>query len=180
MGGKSTIEQLPDQLQGACHAAIRRGATIDEITGLLNGLGADVSRSAVGRYTKNYSELVRQQRDMTAMAQAFGREFGEGDDRTGLMMTQLMQTLMTRSLIPLLSGDGEEEQLDPLEIGRLAKAVKDIAGASKIDTDRIRAIRAEEREAAKKDAADVAEGAARKTGASAETIQQIRREIMGL
>lgn len=182
MARRSSIEQLPEALQKACHEAIGRGATIDAITDMLNGMGGDVSRSAVGRYAQDYRELVAKQRDMTAMAQAFGREFSDTDDRTGAMMTQLMQTLMTSTLLPLITGkDGENgEELDALTVSRLAKAVKDVAGAAKVDVEREKAIREETRKQAREEAASAADSAARRAGADPATIELIKKEIMGL
>jgi hypothetical protein len=177
MANRSTIEQLAKPLQDACHEAIGRGATIDEITAVLNGLGADVSRSAVGRYTKNYSEIVERQREISAMAATFGKEFE--DNETGEIMTQLMQQLVTQNLLPLLTGD-DAENLGGLEISRLAKAVKDVAGAKKIGVDTERAIRAEERQRTKEEAAQAATGAAKKAGADKATIDLIREQVMGL
>lgn len=179
MARRSSIERLPEALQKACHEAIGRGATIDAITELLNGMGGDVSRSAVGRYAQDYRELVAKQRDMTAMAQAFGREFSDTDDRTGAMMTQLMQTLMTSTLLPLITGEDGEE-LDALTVSRLAKAVKDVAGAAKVDVEREKAIREETRKQAREEAASAADSAARRAGADPATIELIKKEIMGL
>lgn len=179
MAGRSSVEQLPDAVLAEVNAAIGRGATIDGIVELIRGLGGDASRSAVGRYTKGFHELARQQRDMRSVAEAFGREFGSADDHQGRMMVQLMTSITTRMLMPHMTGEAEEE-LTALDVSRLAKAAKDTIGAAKIDVERERAIREEEARRAKQAAANDAEAAGRAAGASEETLARIRAGILGL
>ncbi len=179
MAGRSTIDQLPDTIRIAVLAALERGGTIDEIVALIRGMGADASRSAVGRYTKNFAELAKQTRDMRNVAEAFGREFGTADDQQGRMMIQLMTSITTRALMPHMNGEAEED-LTSLELSRLAKAVKDATSASKIDIERERAIREEEARRTREAAAASAETAARATGASEDTLRAVRMGILGM
>ena len=58
MGRKSTVAALPKELVEACNGLIRDGHTIDQILTALQVLGADVSRSAVGRYVKQASRIA--------------------------------------------------------------------------------------------------------------------------
>ena len=58
--GRSSIARLPPELREAVDTAIADGATIDEIADLIRGEGGACSRSAVGRYTKNVRDLIRQ------------------------------------------------------------------------------------------------------------------------
>jgi len=179
MAGRSTIDELPDDVRSAVHAAIERGATIDGIVDLIRGMGADASRSAVGRYTKSFAELAKQQRDMRSVAEAFGREFASPDDLQGRMMIQLMTSITTRALMPHMTGEAEEE-LSTLELSRLAKAVKDATSASKIDVEREAKIRNEAARRAKEAAAADATTAGRAAGASEETLARIRAGILGI
>lgn len=174
MGRRSSIDQLPPELRLEVDAAIKRGLTIDEIVAAVRQAGGEVSRSAVGRYAQQYREFAEQQREIASVAQAFGAEFGEADNLQGRLMTQLLTSLITRAVMPMLNG--EEADLDPKDLHFIARAVKDASSASKIDVEREQKIR----EGMKLRAADAAEGAARKGGATPETIDLIRREILGL
>ncbi|MBX9881234.1 MAG: DUF3486 family protein [Sphingomonas sp.] len=176
MGRRSSIEQLDPRVRAEVDQAIKRGATIDAIVDLLKGLGADASRSAVGRYSKRYAELARQQREMRTVAEAFGQEFGSADDRQGRMMVQLLTSVITRAIMPVASAEDDPEGIDAKELHFLARAVKDTVGAAKLDVERERAVREEER----KRAAEAGADAARKGGASAETIDLVKRSILGL
>lgn len=177
--GRSSIDALPDSIRREVDEAVKRGATIDEIVAAVRGMGGSVSRSAVGRYTKDFAEIARRQRDMTSVAQAFGAEFGGADDMQGRLMVQLLTSVVTRQIIPHASGEAAEE-LDLLALSRLAKAVKDTMGASKLDIEREAKIREEEGKRARQAAAEAADAEGRAAGASEETIDRIKRRILGI
>jgi len=173
----STIKRLPPQLRTAVDDALKRGCTIDEITSMLAGLGANVSRSAVGRYTQEYREFADRHRDIATFAQAFGTEFGTGDDKQSRLLVQLMTSIATRAAIPLATGE-DAEQISGKELSAYARAVKDILGAAMIDTTREAKIREEEAKRVRRAAADAAVAEGRKAGAGEETTALIRKAIM--
>jgi hypothetical protein len=178
MGGKSSIKGLPEPVRFEVDAAIKRGATIDEIVWMLKGLGADVSRSAVGRYSRQYADLAARQRDMSSIATAFAGEFGEADDMQGRLLIQLATTIATRMVLPVAAGDDIE--LATKSLMELGRAVKDITSAAKIDVDREAKIRSEEAARARSKAATDAEAAGKAAGATPETIDRIKRSILGI
>ncbi|WJY18708.1 DUF3486 family protein [Alteriqipengyuania flavescens] len=178
MGGRSSIDQLPRALRDAVHAAIADGLTITEIRDMLEEEGADVSRSAVGRYTKQYSEVAARTRDMTGVARAFATEFGDAESPQVKLIVQLFTSLLTQAIMPMASGESGE--IDAREVHFLARAFKDFTSASKTDTDRSAKEREEDRKRARQEAAENAEKAARGSGASPDTIAAIRKSILGI
>lgn len=178
MGRRSSIDRLPHNLREAVQAALKEGLTIDEIVDMLSEEGADVSRSAVGRYTKNYREMAARQRDLSSVAKSFASEFGEADNSQQKLLIQMFTSVMTQAVLPLASG--EDAELEPRDLHFFARSIKDIASAAKTDTDREAKIREEERKAARAEAAKVAEKAARGSGATPETIAAIKRELLGI
>lgn len=178
MGTKSKIAQLPEPIRLEVDAAIKRGASIDQIVWMLKGLGQDVSRSSVGRYSKQYADLAARQRDMQSIATTFAGEFGEADDLQGRLLIQLVTSIATRMVMPMAAGD--EVKTDAKELHFLARALKDITSAAKTDVDREAKIRSEAIADARQKAATAAEGAARAAGASAETIHTIKASILGI
>ena len=178
MAGTSSIKKLDPAVRGEVDAAIKRGATIDQIVQMLRGLGADVSRSAVGRYSKDYAALAARQRDIQATARAFAAEFGDADDRQSRLLIQLVTTIATNKVMPMAGDD--DAGLDGKELHYLARAVKDITSAAKTDTDRERAIRADAAKTAREQAATDAASEAKAAGASDETIDRIKRKILGI
>ncbi|WP_343526917.1 phage protein Gp27 family protein [Sphingomonas sp.] len=189
MAGRSSLKSLPPAILDAVHDAIGRGQTIDDICALLRDLGTERSRSAVGRYAKDFAELAKQQRRLQTISQAFGKEFGQSDDHQVRMMNQLMTSVMMRAIIPIASaeedavGDGDEEgggAPDTLALSRLAKAVKDVTSSSKIDIEREAKIREEEARRTRERAVQDATQAGRSAGASEETLEAIRAGILGI
>lgn len=176
MTGRSSIEQLDPAILSEVHAAIERGQTIDQIVALIQSAGADASRSAVGRYTKNFGEVARQAREVRSVAEAFGKEFGADDGREGRLMIQLVQTLVTRAVM----ASADQEAFDPKELHYFARSVKDILSASKIDVEREARVREEAARQAREKAADDAEAAGRQAGASEATIDLVKRRILGI
>ena len=50
----STMRRLPRQVLDAVNRLLEEGRTIDEVTAFLQEMGAEVSRSSVGRYRKQW------------------------------------------------------------------------------------------------------------------------------
>lgn len=178
VGRKSSIKTLPVPVQEAVVRALEGGATIDAIVDQLANLGHDRSRSAVGRYAKEYAELATRHRDIRVVAQAFAKDFGGAENAEGKLMVQLLTSIGARMIMPLA---GEEEpDLSGKEFHFLAKATKELLSAAKVDAERDAKIREEASRAARQKAADDAETAARSAGASAETIERVKASILGL
>lgn len=174
MGRRSSIDRLDPAIRDEANLAIKRGATIDEIVATLQALGADVSRSAVGRYSKRYAELAAQQRDMRSMAEAFGQEFGSSENSEGKLMMQLLTSIGARALMPMATE--EDPGLDGKEFHFYARAVKDLISAAKTDADRDARIA----DNARKLAASAVERAGRASGASEATIERVKAAILGI
>ena len=108
--GRSSVARLPPELREAVDTAIADGATIDEITALIRGEGGACSRSAVGRYTKNVRDLIRQQQETDRGIEMWVRALGDRPEgRAGLI---LIETLRTMTLSTLAELSKREEARD--------------------------------------------------------------------
>ena len=173
--GRSSIARLPPELREAVDAAIADGATIDEIAALIRGEGGACSRSAVGRYTKNVRDLIRQQQETDRANEMWVRALGERPEgRAGLI---LIETLRTMTLSTMAELSGREEPVTPEELARLALVLKRIEG-----TDKLRL----QREQAAAKAAKAAPGAGQapgqappRKGLSPETVDLIDEAVVG-
>ena len=170
MARSSSVTQNP-VIHDAVNQAIKRGCTINAIKQMIDAMGAEISRSSLGRYTKKFSELAQRQRDIRAAADAFAAEFGDADDQQTRLMIQLVTTLITEKIMAATPGNQKA-----MDLRLLAAAVKDAISATKIDDDRRRILRKD----AFAEAASVAETAGRKAGASPEIINAIKAQIMGI
>ena len=179
MARKSSIKTLPPAVQAAVIKAMETGATIDAIVTQLDAMGHQRSRSAVGRYAKEYGELAARQRDMRSAAEAFAGEFGDSDNAEGKLLVQMLTSMGARMVMARATGADEEEP-DALEFSRLAKATKDLIGAAKTDSERDAKIREEVRKEERQRASDDAVSAARAAGASDATMDAIKKKLLGL
>ena len=135
--GRSSIARLPPELREAVDAAIADGATIDEIADLIRGEGGACSRSAVGRYTKNVRDLIRQQQETDRGIEMWVRALGDrAQGRAGLI---LVETLRTMTLSTLAELSKREEPATPEELSRLSLVLKRIEGTDKLRIERERA-----------------------------------------
>ena len=170
MGRKSTIKQNP-AIQAAVNEAISRGATVDAIKEMLDGMQAGISRSAVGRYTSQYEDAAARQRDISSAASAFASEFGDLDNNQTRFTVQLMTTIITENLLKMGKGEG-----DPMSLRLLAATVKDNVHAAKADHEYRMSVRRDALADAAKKAGEVAKAG----GVPQATIDLIMREIMGI
>ena len=100
--GRSSIARLPPELREAVDAAIADGATIDEIAALIRGEGGACSRSAVGRYTKNVRDLIRQQQETDRANEMWVRALGErAEGRAGLILIETLRTMTLSTMAEL-------------------------------------------------------------------------------
>ena len=170
--GRSSVARLPPELREAVDAAIADGATIDEITALIRGEGGACSRSAVGRYTKNVRDLIRQQQETDRGIEMWVRALGDRPEgRAGLI---LIETLRTMTLSTLAELSKREEPATPEELSRLSLVLKRIEGTDKLRIERERA--------AAKEAAKTAPGAGQapvRKGLSPEAVAAIREVVEG-
>ena len=175
-GGRSSVDRLPDTLREAVDQAIADGATIDEITARIRADGEQCSRSAVGRYTKNVRDLIRQQQETDRTIKAWVQELGErpGGD-TGLFLIETLRTMVLATMAAL-SGRGEPASLQ--DLSRLSLILKRIESTEKLRRDRERAAE-KEKAAAEKAAATDAGQAKRQGGLSPETVAAIREAVEG-
>lgn len=170
----SSITQLDPAIKEAVDTAVREGrATINEIVRLVDELGGEASRSAVGRYVKNARERMEDYRQATQVAAVWVDKLGkepEGD--VGRMLLEMLRVVAFKTI-------GDIETAGPEDLMFLGKAMKDIAGADKLIVDREINVRKLIQAKAEKVAAEVA-STAKKAGMSAETVDLIRSQILGI
>ena len=126
--------------------AVADGATIDEITARIRAEGEDCSRSAVGRYTKDMRDLIRQQQETDRTVKAWADALGERPEGgTGRILIETLQTMVLATMAALSK---REEPASLEELTRLSHILKRIESTDKLRKDGERA--AEKAEKAEK------------------------------
>ena len=180
MGRKSSIDYLPEDIREALDAALADGRLTqlqitDAINKLLEEAGAKkVSKSAVGRYAKNWAGMRDKMRQAREVSKVWIEELdAEPEGEVGRLIIELVRTMAFDLASSQLEGAGPASYE---VIKAMAASVKDLELASKLSAERELAIRKEMAKAA----ADTAVKAARKGGLSKETADAIKRDILGL
>ena len=176
MGRRSTVSRFPEPIVTEVNQLIRDGHTIDEIVATLQGMGADVSRSAMGRYVKSARESMEKYRQAQEVAKVWVDKLEtepSGD------VARLLPEMLRAVAFQTLSTMGEAT--DPVgsqDLMFLAKALKDVSSASRINVDTELLLR-KVRDQAKAAAAEVTK-TIKQAGLSDETVQQIKARILGI
>ncbi|MBX9701258.1 MAG: DUF3486 family protein, partial [Acetobacteraceae bacterium] len=159
----------------AVDLAIAQGrATIDEICRTIRMMGGEASRSSVGRYRKSYAERLEKFREAQAIAGDWIRQMrADPDGDVGQLLAEQLKVLAFQTQAEMQEGEVER---DPKHLAQLARMLRDVTSADKMR----REIRDALRREIVAEAADRAESAGRKAGASPEALRRIREEIYGL
>ena len=169
--GQSSVDKLRAALREGVNKAVADGHTIDQITAFIESEGGGCSRSAVGRYAKNYRAWLREQRESDRAMELWMKEFGDRPPgQSGLVLIEAMRRMVFRTMTALSEG-GEPVPMQELE--RLSVVVKRIE-----DADKLRLARERAAEEAAEKAAEAAKPEPRK-GLSPETEAWIRSQVEG-
>lgn len=180
----SSIDKLLPDLQALIGNLRDQGRTIDEIRAKLLELDVEVSRSALGRHVKSLAEAQVMMQRSRQMAEALVKEFGaEPDDKMARLNIELahgmLMRLMTSVDIDEATGEAGPIVLSPEDTMFIARAVQSLASASKTTEEKVQK-RIEAAKAAQvKESAEKAATAARNQGLSKDTVDAIRRHVLG-
>lgn len=181
----STIDRLPQEVRAEIGRLREAGHTIDAVLEHLRSLrGVDVSRSALGRYTKKQSRVRAAITRSQILAESIGRNFADGKtSQVAQANVDLLHSMLMKFMVIVEGDDSDDEknQLDAKDLMMLATAVDKLAKASKTDFEqRLKEAIEQARREEKVAAADVAVAAAKKQGLSKETVEFIKAEILGI
>lgn len=181
-GRPSSITRLEEPLQAEVNRLVRAGWTIDDIKASLAELGADVSRSAVGRYVKSARESMETYRQGQEVAKVWLDKLESDPQGDVARLLPEMLRALAFSTISQMGTEGAK-QVKPMEVMLLAKALKDLSGTTK-DSFAIERARADaralaERELLAKQKASLDAVMSKTKGVTAET-QAAIREALGI
>lgn len=171
MGRQSAIRKLDPRIRDAVDTAIREGrATIEDVVAIIKAMGGDASRSAVGRYKQQAEAQMARYREAQEVAKVWiGKLQADPEGDVSRLLAEMLRTTAFSTL-------GDMDAASPQDLMFLGKALKDLASADKLTADRILLVR---REAAR-EAADKMASVAKAKGLSADTVAELRREILGV
>lgn len=185
MGRKSSIRRLPDDVRSYIEGQLAEGrATLDELIADLRNrfpavdqAGELPSRAAVHRYGQKLESRLLAIRASTEAAKMIRAQAGDSEDARSEALTALVQTQLFEAILSLQEAD--DPDADPADrIGMLSTAAKNIATLTRSSVG-LKKFQAEVMARAETAAANVAK-IATKGGLSAESVDALRREILGI
>lgn len=179
MARRSSIEGLPEEARRWLERALTENnfAGYQALEAMLRDKGYQISKSAIHRYGQKIERRFSAIKASTEAARLLTEGAADDQDARSEAVIALVQTELFESIINLQ--EAGEEGLDPANrIGLLSKAAKNIATLARASVNQ-KKFRLEVQARAEAAAANV-EKIAKKGGLSAESVEQLRREILGI
>lgn len=178
MGQRSKVTQLPDEVRKKLDAElVKRGFSgYDALETWLHGIGVEISKSSIHRYGRNLERKLSAIKASTEAARLIAQETqDDAGHREGAVMS-LLSTEIFEMLVGLQEAEDETEPVARAKI--LSSLAKNVATLSRASVHQKRH-EIETRSKAEATADKVAR-LAKKGGLSAGTIDNIKREILGI
>lgn len=171
MGKKSTVETLPREVK----EWLDRSLVENSFSGYkllaeeMKARGYEISKSAIHRYGKDFEDRLKTLKMVTEQARAVVQAAPDEDGAVNDALVRLTQEKLFGVLM--------EIEVDPetVDLAKLAKAVAELGKASVMQKRWLSEVRAKAEAAA----ANV-EKIAKKGGLSSDSVEQLRREILGI
>jgi hypothetical protein len=183
MGQKSAVDRLPENLRIKLLEMLQNPAiTQAEIVDAINAEAGEtlLSRSSMNRYAQRMKHFAEKNRQAREIADAYIDKYGS-DNRVKL--GKVVNEQIRLAVFDLI-GEIEEVSADPeikkTEIAdmlyKLSRGLKELEAAEKLNAERTESIR----KAALAEAAEAVEQTAKSDGLTSETIEKIKKQILGL
>jgi hypothetical protein len=183
MGQKSAVDRLPEALRNKLIDMLHNPAVTQmEIVDAINeeAGGPLVSRSSVNRYALRMKKFAEKNRQAREVADAYIEKYGAEDrNKLGKVVNEQIR-LAAFDLISEIEELKESGEIKPGDITeiifKVSRGLKDLEQAEKLNAERSESIR----KAALAEAAAIVESAAKSNGLTAETIEKIKKQILGI
>ena len=131
MARTSKIRRLPPELREQLHSMLDAGVPLEDITAHLKSMGADVSRSGLGRYKQQVDKVSARMRESRQMAEVLMDRMGAdaATGKGGAALIQMLTTLTTDYMVRRIDAPDAEMDVDALRA--LSRAIKDRAQAAR-------------------------------------------------
>ncbi|MGH8387004.1 MAG: phage protein Gp27 family protein, partial [Pseudomonas sp.] len=180
---KSSISRLPAEQRASVERMLREDRlTLDEMIAELQRQfpgepAAEVSRSALHRYERGFTELTARMREIEAVSDAVIGELGEGvGEKAGALLAQAVTTLATNAALQAHGND----KITIDEIRKLARAAKDAMDTQRVGVNLRKAIADEARQALLREQSARLDKVVKSDGLSEQTAADMRKKILGI
>ncbi|MBS1186717.1 MAG: terminase [Burkholderiaceae bacterium] len=179
MAPRNKVGQLPAEVRDWLDKALLNANFGDYVAleEALRAKGFAISKSSIHRYGQKIERRLAAIKASTEAARLLTEGAADDQDARSEAVIALVQTEMFESIVNLQ--EATEEDIDPAErIGLLSSAAKNIATLARASVNQKKF--RQEVQARAQAAAENVEKIAKKGGLSAESVSQLRREILGI
>lgn len=136
MASVNRVRRLPREVLEAVNGLLEAGRTIDEVTAWLQEMGAEVSRSSVGRYRKQWAEAVQDLADVREFSRTVVSELRkQPESRMGRLNTELLEAALFKSVSALRALTTEDPEKAVKLIGKASMAQMLLSKARRDDAE---------------------------------------------
>lgn len=178
MARQSKIDTLPAEVKDWLDSALSEGnfSGYQLLSGELKTRGYDISHAAVHRYGQKIEKRMAAIRAATEAAQMLAKNTPDQSDELSASVIRMAQSELFEVMVDLQEADAESDPAKRVKLlSRAAVAISNLARAKVTH----RKWQDEARDRIEKAAAS-AEKIAKKGGLSAQSVEQLRREILGI
>lgn len=178
MARQSKIDTLPGEVKDWLDSALAEGnfSGYQLLSGELKSRGFDISHAAVHRYGQKIEKRMAAIRAATEAAQMLARNTPDQSDELSASVIRMAQSELFDVMVDLQEAESENDPAKRVKLlSRAAVAISNLARA-KVTHRKWQ----DEARAKIEAAAASAEKIAKKGGLSAESVEQLRREILGI
>ncbi|MCW8856390.1 MAG: DUF3486 family protein [Kangiella sp.] len=182
---RSSVDTLPSEIKAWLDQQLSRNnfSNYDELTEQLNAkleqyeLELSISRSSLGRYGKKIKHRMQDMRKSAEIAKLMATAMGDDEDAMSQATVSLAQDTIFQMMIDIRDAMDEKDgtKVSPKQMSELARAVGNLARASLPVKKYAKQVR-EKAEAA----ADAVSKKLNKQGLTKSTVDDIKREILGI
>ncbi|MDR2733379.1 MAG: DUF3486 family protein [Spirochaetota bacterium] len=183
MGQKSAVDKLPENLRAKLIAMLRNPAvTQAEIVDAINADAGEqlLSKSSMNRYAQKMKRFAEKNRQAQEIAEIYIEKYGS-DDRQKL--GKITNEQMRVAIFDLMGEFDEIREAPDMKVTdavdilyKIARSLRELEAAEKLNAERTDAIR----KSALAEAAEAVDRTAKGSGLSADTIEKIKTQILGL
>lgn len=184
MGRKSSIEQMPADILEKLQALLRdprvsQMEATQQINTVLEEMGEEtVSKSAVNRYSQKLDRVGKRLQESREMASVWIGKLGAAPQgEVGKLLNEIIRTLAFETSMHMAESD---EPVAPKMLANLALAVQRLEDSATKNLKRDEEIRKQERAKAAQEAAEQAAAFGKANGLSAETVQALKNQVLGI
>lgn len=181
MARKSSIDLLPAEMRDALHELLRDPAisqleATQKVNALLEAEGHDerLSKSSVNRYSQRMDAIGEKMRQSRQIADMWiGKLGNQPQGQVGKLLNEFTRTMAFETALHMSEG---EDPVPPKLLKELSLSIKHLEEAASVNEKREREIRRQMAEAA----ATAVDEAAKQQGLTADSVAQIKSQILGI